>query len=218
MDPASCAPSWSYWPPGTMRRGDTDDADNAPGTGPGANNEGDVSTVTIIRRLGTLAAGVLMTGGVLLAVAGPSAATEASSPAPSTSASASPPGPVAKSPTPKPAQDCAAYLYAGSTVNLCGQFPAGKDVDCKAIGYKIQLAGKADPWRLDADQDGVGCETYPIKRFAAPKTSEPPAGGGGELPVTGTPIGAVAAIGVGIVGLGVAGLFVARHRRRFSAE
>ncbi len=36
-----------------------------------------------------------------------------------------------------------------------------EDRDCAAIGFKVTLTGYADPYDLDRDGDGFGCESYP---------------------------------------------------------
>ncbi len=36
-----------------------------------------------------------------------------------------------------------------------------EDRDCADIGFKVALTGYADPYDLDRDGDGFGCETYP---------------------------------------------------------
>jgi hypothetical protein len=40
------------------------------------------------------------------------------------------------------------------------EYPAwnGYDLDCRDVGYPVSVPG-ADPHRLDADNDGVGCES-----------------------------------------------------------
>lgn len=35
------------------------------------------------------------------------------------------------------------------------------DRDCADIGFKVQLTGSDDPYRLDRDGNGIGCETLP---------------------------------------------------------
>jgi hypothetical protein len=38
----------------------------------------------------------------------------------------------------------------------------GHDLDCKDIGYQVKLNSVGDdPYQLDADGDGIGCENYP---------------------------------------------------------
>jgi hypothetical protein len=54
--------------------------------------------------------------------------------------------------------------------------PLGRDLDCADIGHRVDLLGRADPYRLDGRtaerSDGVGCDTYP-----PPEPSAPPPGG-----------------------------------------
>ena len=37
--------------------------------------------------------------------------------------------------------------------------PEGPDLDCPEIGYQVKVVGP-DEYRLDADKDGWGCESY----------------------------------------------------------
>jgi LPXTG-motif cell wall-anchored protein len=68
---------------------------------------------------------------------------------------------------------CAAY-------NLCAEFPGSADRDCGPgsgeIGHPVQLVNPAvDPWRLDDDNDGIGCESEsgPPPTTAPPSTAPP---------------------------------------------
>ena len=49
-------------------------------------------------------------------------------------------------------EECAAGL---------AEYPAwnGHDLDCRDVGRRVCVTG-ADPHRLDADRDGVGCEGW----------------------------------------------------------
>jgi hypothetical protein len=54
--------------------------------------------------------------------------------------------------------------FLGATAILKGPLPAapayyGKDLDCADIGHPVRV-GAEDPHRLDADQDGIGCEVW----------------------------------------------------------
>jgi hypothetical protein len=42
-----------------------------------------------------------------------------------------------------------------------GAYPEydGKDLDCADIGHSVRVSG-ADPHGLDADGDGIGCESW----------------------------------------------------------
>ncbi len=76
--------------------------------------------------------------------------------------------PVVASVGPAGAQSC----QAGYSPCL----PIVADLDCGEIGYQVQVTG-ADPYRLDADNDGIGCESYPsapIGRNPAPIIPGPP--------------------------------------------
>lgn len=60
-------------------------------------------------------------------------------------------------------QGCAAYTYKGATAegNVCADFPnTQKDYDCDNLKGKVLvlLNPADDPWGLDADKDGWGCE------------------------------------------------------------
>jgi hypothetical protein len=133
------------------------------------------------------------------------------------------------------AEDCAAY------VDLCDEFPGSTDRDCGEIGHPVTLITPGvDPWGLDRDRDGTGCEdgtgggtssptAKPTKTATAKPTKKPSASpsrssvaaggngsagsGGPALPVTGAKPIAAAGIGVGVVVVGVALSVVARKRR-----
>jgi hypothetical protein len=54
--------------------------------------------------------------------------------------------------------------------------PPPPDLDCKDIGHKVWRVGPDDPHGLDADHDGIGCESYPDISGpppVAPTPSEP---------------------------------------------
>jgi LPXTG-motif cell wall-anchored protein len=56
---------------------------------------------------------------------------------------------------------CQAYVYTGTKTTPCHEHPGPGDVNCPAIDYRVKLVGKSDPWKLDLDKDGYGCETRP---------------------------------------------------------
>jgi resuscitation-promoting factor RpfB len=62
----------------------------------------------------------------------------------------------APAPAPKPAQtqspSCSPY-YSPCVPNV------SYDLDCKDIGMRVTVHG-GDPYHLDADHDGIGCESY----------------------------------------------------------
>lgn len=58
-------------------------------------------------------------------------------------------------PTPKPAPQKAGGSGCHPSYVPC--VPAGPDLDCPDIGHPVQVVG-TDSFRLDADDDGVGCE------------------------------------------------------------
>ncbi|MGK5738558.1 hypothetical protein [Micromonospora sp. URMC 103] len=137
-------------------------------------------------------------------------------------------------PTSQPAEprDCEAYVYTGTTQNLCADFsnPSGT-VNCSDVKYRVTLVDvNNDPWGLDGNRGtpGIGCESNPLKPTTGSteeptadptaSTSDSPApGAGGGLPVTGVNATALGAVGVIAVLAGVA-LTVARRRRvRFDA-
>lgn len=51
--------------------------------------------------------------------------------------------------------------------------PSGADLHCRDIGFRVHLTGTSDPYGLDLDNDGVGCELYPEKAIQ-PSDSSPP--------------------------------------------
>jgi LPXTG-motif cell wall-anchored protein len=135
---------------------------------------------------------------------------------------------------------CAAY------VDLCDEFPGDADQNCApngAIDHPVTLVNPAnDPWDLDRDHDGIGCDDAgsasptPTKSTPSPTKSASKApthrpsptpsrsavasgAGGSELPVTGTPAGVIAGGAAGLVMVGAVAAVVARRRRiRFNAE
>jgi micrococcal nuclease len=34
------------------------------------------------------------------------------------------------------------------------------DLDCRDVGHRVQVVGSSDPYKLDGDGDGYGCESY----------------------------------------------------------
>jgi LPXTG-motif cell wall-anchored protein len=80
---------------------------------------------------------------------------------------------------------CEAYTYttaSGSAgQSLCVDFGSRvSDVDCPDIGYQVTLRNRGvDPWLLDRDGDGRGCDgagsvTKPQPTPTAPRTTAPP--------------------------------------------
>lgn len=121
---------------------------------------------------------------------------------------------------PAEAKDCEAYTYAGTTTNLCADFPAVTDNDCDNVKFRVVLGDKAvDPWNLDGtEKDGIGCEANPVKPGAPGSDNNNAGGGGGDggggiLPVTGAEASLIAVVGTGIVGGGIALFLVGRRRR-----
>lgn len=169
--------------------------------------------------------------GFLLAIAvgTPAYATEGS-PSPDASASASAP---AEAPNAAPA--CAAYTYYGTQISLCDDHAGAKDVDCKAIGYRVTLkSNSVDPWDLDGlaggdrGQIGLGCESYGRKQVKPSADSSPSpsqstsaaaaAGDEPQLPTTGPSGWVFAAVGGALVMFGLLGYAAVRRRQtRFTA-
>lgn len=130
--------------------------------------------------------------------------------------------------TPKPPQTkpepkkCEAYLYTGTTQNLCAAgLPETGKVNCADVKYRVTLVNAAvDPWGLDGNRGtkGVGCESNPLKPKPSPTTSPAAPAQAAALPVTGTPVKTFAAVAAGGVLLGAVALLVSRRRRtRFTA-
>lgn len=44
---------------------------------------------------------------------------------------------------------------------FAGTAHASDDLNCSDIGHQVQILNGDDPFNLDADHDGVGCESYP---------------------------------------------------------
>ncbi len=147
---------------------------------------------------------------------------------------------VALAPTPAmaAAPACEAYTYEGGG-SVCDTYLADADRDCPDFARPLMLTGTADPWRLDADKDGWGCEdsddgtpggggsvptAEPVDDTTEPDTAVPPAEGGGSdageaLPDTGSSVPLVlGSSGAAMVLVGGAVLAVRRRRIRFQAE
>lgn len=137
-----------------------------------------------------------------------SASPSETSASPSETASATP------TETHPDALPCDAYTYP-SGGSLCTDFPGPEDVDCAEIVGQVTLVNNAqDPWLLDVDADGVGCEVE------SPGVTTTPVGsvsGEGELPLTGAPVVALVLAGVGALAFGGLVLLAVRRRRTFTA-
>lgn len=74
------------------------------------------------------------------------------------------------------ADSCAAYVFRGTQTTLCGQFPGNTDRDCPEIGKPVDLVKKgSDPWALDNDKDGRGCDDVSTSPSPSPsKTTVKP--------------------------------------------
>ena len=70
-----------------------------------------------------------------------------------------------------PVDPCEAYVYVGTSQNLCADFPEPDDRNCPEIAHKVRLVGSWDPWGLDRDKDSYGCNTYPLKSGVSPSPS-----------------------------------------------
>lgn len=126
---------------------------------------------------------------------------------------------------PQPALSACESYETPSGGDLCGYEETEGDLDCGDIEaadrpVKVLDAGKVDPYGLDADGDGVGCEVEPSDEpseepSVAPSASTPPAAGGG-LPITGASLTGFAIGGSLLVGAGAA-LVLWRRRVRFTA-
>lgn len=136
--------------------------------------------------------------------------------------------------TDKRADSCAAYAYLKTDTTICDKFPGSADRDCPDIKGTVHLVNKnSDPWKLDRDKDGVGCEGDPLKQnIGTPPGNDPAPGAGNgsdngsgtitlaepKLPVTGSNTAPyVAGAGVLAIGAGV-GLFFVMRRREVEFE
>lgn len=137
---------------------------------------------------------------------------------------------------------CSAYVFAGSQQSLCGRFPGSNDQDCGDVYFQVRLLNpKYDPWRLDDDGDGLGCDDNVVKPrptssagttpSATPSATRKPttrpsatrptpsrpvrttsAAAAPTLPKTGPGFGIVASVALGLLGGG--GLLALATRRR----
>lgn len=126
--------------------------------------------------------------------------------------------------SPAAPKDCEAYVYTGTTRNLCADFPGNADRSCTDVKYQVTLKNNnRDPWDLDGLSGGtrgvigLGCESNPRKPGgSSSSSSSAPVGGGaaddGGLPVTGPSIGVVAFGAAILIGTGI--LLTALVRRR----
>lgn len=57
---------------------------------------------------------------------------------------------------------CERYAFYPSGQSLCDKFPGNTKRDCTKVKYKVALLNaNIDPWHLDRDGDGMGCESNP---------------------------------------------------------
>lgn len=143
------------------------------------------------------------------------------------------PGPVSPSPvspsptspaatTPAAPAQCTAYVYAGSKVSLCTDFPGSTERACAPEGpvkFQVRVVSpEVDPWALDADEDGIGCDALPVKASSTQTASASPDPDAASLPLTGSGASFVALVGALVLALGVALVVGLRRRtRRFEA-
>ncbi len=127
------------------------------------------------------------------------------------------------------ADSCAAYTYVGTSTTICDRFPGSADKDCPDLKgtVKLKVTG-TDPWRLDRDKDGKGCEgtaLKPVNSGTSPEDVDkamgeigvPGTGPKDKLPVTGPELPLVVGGGVAAIVVG-GGLFMLRRRQvRFTA-
>jgi endonuclease YncB( thermonuclease family) len=60
----------------------------------------------------------------------------------------------------QPTRPASLRLGSGCVPNYSPCVPSGQsDLDCPDIGFRVQVIG-ADPYLLDADNNGIGCESY----------------------------------------------------------
>lgn len=126
------------------------------------------------------------------------------------------------------AEGCAAYTYIGTSTTICDRFPGNADRDCPQLDGTVKVKSRGtDPWRLDRDKDGTGCEGDALKPIPS-SIPEDPANPGDDndddkaapvLPKTGPDGPAVPLIIGGSVftaGVGVM-MVMARRRVKFTA-
>lgn len=124
------------------------------------------------------------------------------------------------------AQSCAAYAYVGTSTTICDRFPGNQDRNCPALDGTVKLVVKGtDPWRLDRDKDGTGCEgdaLKPVDAATDPKTPADDSGNQGGtaspvLPKTGADASTLVIAGGAVVGLGAFMMALRRRKIRFTA-
>lgn len=122
------------------------------------------------------------------------------------------------------AAPCENYTYR-SGESLCADHPGPADVDCGDLSGPVQING-SDPWRLDRDDDGTGCETAGGGDSSRGGGRNAAGGGddeaapvtGEQLPRTGVPASTAAVAAGGLLLLGSLGVAAFRRRRvRFVA-
>lgn len=50
--------------------------------------------------------------------------------------------------------------YAPGATGAQTTSSSGGDLDCKDIGHRVEIVDGNDPYHLDGDGDGIGCEAY----------------------------------------------------------
>lgn len=116
---------------------------------------------------------------------------------------------------------CSAYTYVGTATTICDRFPGAADRDCPQLNgtVKVRTSG-VDPWRLDRDGDGTGCDGAALTPAAAapgepaPATSSPAAPGAATLPKTGP--GMPVLVGGAAVAAGAGALLLLSRRRKIT--
>jgi Excalibur calcium-binding domain len=96
------------------------------------------------------------------------------------------------------------------------------DLDCKDFNSQAEAQAKyeedtSDPHRLDADNDGQACETFPYDQQGAGQTPSESGTAGEGLPFTG-PRESLLPLGVVLMVVGAGAVAVTRYRGRHATR
>lgn len=133
--------------------------------------------------------------------------------------------PAAASPDSPGGKPCKAYMFAESPQNLCTDLLDHEgDNNCDDVRFKVTVVDVTyDPWDLDSNNDGKGCESWPWFPGSTHKATPTATHSSAEaqtptLPKTGPGLYVLGVLGgLAVAGGGVALAATRRRRTHFEA-